>query len=120
MPMPGVAVGLGVGVGPTRPNVEKEVFWLRFGSVQVKLAVGPMCGKACARISITTPLVRLISSSARRTSGFCCNAVITAWSILKTGEPFSDQPRLLASSAAACTEIGGSDGDGIGVGVNVG
>src|ERR1700730_18452565 len=43
----------------------------RFGSVQLKFEVGMTCGNASALISRTTPLVRWISSFARRRSGFC-------------------------------------------------
>src|SRR5256885_1899 len=53
-----------------------------------------------------TPLVRLISSNARRISGFCCSARITACSSLNLGEPCSDQPKLATSS------VGGGDGGG--------
>src|SRR5438270_8372762 len=99
---PGLGLGLGVGGGVGRPlNVDNVLFSRRFGSVQPQVKLGPICGSASARISMITPLVRLISSSAVKIPGFCCNAVITAWSILKTGDPFSDQPRLLAPKAAA-------------------
>src|SRR5947209_759616 len=61
-----------------------------------------------------TPLVRLISSSARRTSGFFCNAVSTACSTVNLGAPLSDQPRSPSASAADRAEIG-AVGDGLAV-----
>src|SRR5262249_23188258 len=59
-----------------------------------------------------TPLVRLISSRARKTSGFCCKAVTTACSSVKTGAPLSDTPISLGPSAAARNPIGVAEGDG--------
>src|ERR1700736_646041 len=42
-----------------------------------------------------TPFDRSISCWALSTSGFCCNAVITALSRVKTGAPFVDHSKLL-------------------------
>src|SRR5262249_35523180 len=84
----------------------------RFGSVQSQVKLGPICGRASARIWIMTPLVRLISSNALRTLGFCCSAVTTACSSVKTGAPLSDQPRSLSPSTAARNPIGVAEGDG--------
>src|SRR5262249_24920507 len=47
----------------------------RLGSVHWKFAFALICGSACARTCIITPLVRLICCSAFRRVGFCCNAV---------------------------------------------
>ena len=42
-----------------------------------------------------TPLARSISCSARSTSGFCCSAVIIAFSRVNTGAPRSDHSNVL-------------------------
>jgi hypothetical protein len=109
LPRPPPGNGVPPGGGVDLLNVERL---RRFGSVQFQLKLGPICGRASARIWIITPLVRLISSSALRTAGFFCSAVRTACSSVKNGAPFSDQPRSLWPSPAARTPIGVAEGDG--------
>src|ERR1043165_3996648 len=97
--------------GPPPPPLKVENS-RRFGSVQVSCAFGPMCGNARALISMMTPFVRLISSSARKISGFLCSAVKTACSSVKIGAPLSLQPRSLSPRLAARIAIGVADGEG--------
>src|SRR5213076_315983 len=54
------------------PNIRAPT---RFGSVHSKVPAGVMCGSACARISMMTPFVRLISCSALRRAGLRCSDV---------------------------------------------
>src|SRR6266851_2526969 len=108
----GVPVGVGVGPPLGVENELRPLMVFRFGSNQSQVKLGPICGNASAEIWMITPLVRRRSSRVWRTAGFCLRAVITAWSIRKTGAPFSDQPRSLSPSAAAWTAIGVAEGDG--------
>ena len=62
-----------------------DTIWaeFRFGSVHCQSAAAVMCGSACARISMMTPFVRLISCSAMRRVGLRWSAVRMAWSSVK-------------------------------------
>src|SRR5713101_9883193 len=103
----GVPVGVGVGLPLEVENELRPLMVFRFGSNQSQVKLGPICGNACAEIWMITPLVRRRSSRVWRTAGFCLRAVITAWSIRKTGAPLSDQPRSLSPreiGRASCRE----------------
>ena len=112
----------------------------RFGSVQLKFEVGMTCGNASALISRTTPLVRWISSFARRRSGFCLIPVKMACSrvnlragrvplisvtvllrVLVLVEPVPVNPTSFEPAGAIGPEtVPDSLGEIVGVGVGVG